>query len=388
MSGENAQVIVSDNSKSQAPSSPGARLAILVCLASLLAVAGCSKRQDSQAAQAVPVPVVVATVVQKTVPVQVRAIGSVESYSTVAIKSQISGEVTAVHFREGQDVRKGNLLFSIDRRSFEAAVQQAEANLARDRALAEGARVELNRYTKLVEAGVVAQEQYDHFRTQAGAADAAVRADQAAVEKAKLDLQYCSIYSPIDGRTGSLMVHAGNLVKANDVPVLVVINQINPIYVNFALPEQYLADVKKYMAAGTLKVRAVIPDDPQRPEQGTLSFIDNAVDSATGTIHMKATFANRERRLWPGLFVNVVLTLTAQPNAIVVPAPALQTGQSGQYVYVVKSDNTVESRLVVPGKTVNNETVIEKGLQPGEVVVTDGQIRLVPKAKVVIKNAV
>lgn len=388
MSGENAQVIVSDNSKSQAPSSPGARLAILVCLASLLAVAGCSKRQDSQAAQAVPVPVVVATVVQKTVPVQVRAIGSVESYSTVAIKSQISGEVTAVHFREGQDVRKGNLLFSIDRRPFEAALQQAEANLARDRALAEGARVELNRYTKLVEAGVVAQEQYDHFRTQAGAADAAVRADLAAVEKAKLDLQYCSIYSPIDGRTGSLMVHAGNLVKANDVPVLVVINQINPIYVNFALPEQYLADVKKYMAAGTLKVRAVIPDDPQRPEQGTLSFIDNAVDSATGTIHMKATFANRERRLWPGLFVNVVLTLTAQPNAIVVPAPALQTGQSGQYVYVVKSDNTVESRLVVPGKTVNNETVIEKGLQPGEVVVTDGQIRLVPKAKVVIKNAV
>ncbi len=379
---------MSDNSKSQAPSSPGARLAILVCLASLLAVAGCSKRQDSQAAQAVPVPVVVATVVQKTVPVQVRAIGSVESYSTVAIKSQISGEVTAVHFREGQDVRKGNLLFSIDRRPFEAALQQAEANLARDRALAEGARVELNRYTKLVEAGVVAQEQYDHFRTQAGAADAAVRADLAAVEKAKLDLQYCSIYSPIDGRTGSLMVHAGNLVKANDVPVLVVINQINPIYVNFALPEQYLADVKKYMAAGTLKVRAVIPDDPQRPEQGTLSFIDNAVDSATGTIHMKATFANRERRLWPGLFVNVVLTLTAQPNAIVVPAPALQTGQSGQYVYVVKSDNTVESRLVVPGKTVNNETVIEKGLQPGEVVVTDGQIRLVPKAKVVIKNAV
>lgn len=375
------------NFKSQGMSLLGARLAILTGLASLLAVSGCSKKQDPQAASSAPVPVSVATVVQKTVPVQVRAIGSVEAYSTVAIKAQVSGEVTAVHFREGQDVRKGQLLFSIDRRPFVVALQEAEANLARDRARAEGARTEATRYTKLFEAGVTAQEQYDHFRTEARAADAAVLADEAAVEKARLDLQYCSIHSPIDGRTGSLMVHAGNLVKANDVPVLLVINQINPIYANFALPEQYLAEVKRYMAAKTLKVEAVIPDAPQRPEQGALSFIDNAVDSATGTIHMKATFANRERRLWPGLFVNVVLTLSTQPNAVVVPSPTLQTGQSGQYVFVVKSDNTVESRPVVAGSTVENETIIEKGLQPGEVVVTDGQIRLVPKAKVVIKNA-
>jgi len=377
---------MSSNSKWQALRSPGARLAILVGLASLLAAAGCSKKQDPQAATAAPVPVTVATVVQKTVPVQVRAIGTAEAYSTVSIKAQISGELTQVHFREGQDVRRSQLLFSIDRRPFEAALQQAEANLARDKARAEGARTEANRYTKLFEAGVTAQEQYDHFRTEARAADAAVLADQAAVERAKLDLQYCSIYSAIDGRTGSLMVHPGNLVKANDVPVLLVINQINPIYVNFTLPEQYLADVKKYMAAKTVKVEAVIPDAPQRPEQGVLSFVDNAVDSATGTIRMKATFANREKRLWPGLFLDVVLTLTAQPDAVVVPAPTVQTGQSGQYVFVVKPDNTVESRPVVAGKTVENETVIEKGLQPGEVVVTDGQIRLVPKARVVIKN--
>ena len=347
----------------------------------LLGAAGCSTKQAAPGAPP-PVPVRVATVAQKTVPVQLRAIGNVEAYSTVSIKAQVSGELTAVHFREGQDVRKGELLFSIDRRPFDVALHEAEARLARDKARAENARMQAARYAQLFEEGVSSREQYDQTRTEAEAAEAAVRADQAAVEKAKLDLQYCSITSPIDGRTGSLMVHPGNLVKANDNPVMVVIHQLNPIYVNFALPEQNLAQVKKFMAAGTLKVEAVFPEDPGRPEQGRLSFVDNAVDHTTGTIHLKATFANQQRRLWPGQFVSVVLTLTAQPNAIVVPAPALQTGQAGQYVYVIKADGTAESRPVVVGRTVEGETIVEKGLQPGETVVTDGQIRLVPGATV------
>lgn len=403
------------NSESEVIKSPerrairpaGKRLALAFCLLGLLAAAGCSKKQDPQAASAGPpaIPVRAATVEQKTVPIQVRAIGNVEPYSTVSIKAQVSAELVSVHFREGDDVRKGQLLFSLDPRPFQAALQQAEGNLARDKALLEGARVELNRYAKLFEAGVTALEQYDHFRTQAASLEASVRADQAAVEKAKLDLQYCSIYAAVDGRTGNLMVHPGNLVKANDVPILVVINQLNPIYVNFALPEQYLADVKKYKAMGTLKVEVYIPDAQSGsrpavvpgtaeavggqtllPERGTVSFIDNAVDSATGTIRLKATFANQQRRLWPGQYVNLVLTLTEQPNSLLVPTQALQTGQNGQYVFVVKADNTVESRPVGPGRAVGSETIIEKGLQPGETVVTDGQIRLVPGSKVTIQK--
>jgi multidrug efflux system membrane fusion protein len=396
-----------DNSAGQILSAPRARLALALCVLGLLAAAGCSKKQDPQAASAGPpaIPVRVATVEQKTVPIQVRVIGNVEAYSTVSIKAQISGELLTVHFREGDDVRKGQLLFSIDPRPFQAALQQAEANLARDKAGAENARVQAVRYSRLFEGGVVAREQYDQMRTNADALEAAVHADQAAVERAKLDLQYCSIYSPIDGRTGSLMVHPGNLTKANDVPILVVINQLNPIYVDFALPQQYLADVKKYMAARTLKVEVYVPEvqsaasqataqgigevtGPQTllPERGTVSFIDNTVDSATGTIRLKATFPNQQRRLWPALYVNVVLTLTEQPNAVLVPTQALQTGQNGQYVFVVKADNTVESCPVVPGRAAGGDTIIEKGLQPGETVVTDGQIRLIPGSRVTIQK--
>lgn len=359
-------------------------LAALACLAALFAAAGCSKPQQAQAGPPV-VPVSVATVEQKSVPVQLRAIGNVEAYSSVSIKAQISGVVTAVHFHEGDYVRKGQLLFTIDPRPFQAALQQVQANLAHDTALAEHARNQAARYEKLLAEGVVSRQQNELFRSDATALDAAVRADQAAVEKARLDLEYCTINSPIDGRTGYLMVHPGNLTKANDVPILVVINQLNPIYVNFAVPEQYLANVKKYMAVTKLKVQAVVPDGLGRPEEGTLTFVDNAVDTATGTIHLKATFANQQRRLWPGQYVNVVLTLTQEPNAVVVPSQAVQSGQSGDYVFVVKSDNTVDSRQVVTGRTVGGETVIQKGLQPGEVVVTDGQLRLVPGSKIKVK---
>ncbi|HJY85434.1 MAG TPA: efflux RND transporter periplasmic adaptor subunit [Candidatus Acidoferrales bacterium] len=333
-----------------------------------------------------PVPVLVARVVEKTVPVEVRAIGTAEAYSTVSIKAQVSGEVTQVHFREGQDVRKGQLLFTIDRRPFDAALHQAEANLARDQTQEALAEVQARRYTKLFQEGVSAKEQADQMQANADALKAAVLADKAAVEYAKLQLEYCSIYSPMDGRTGSLMVHAGNLVKANDVPVLVVINQITPIYVNFSPPEDVLPQVKKYMALGRLRVEAFPPDDPRHPGVGYLSFVDNAVDNATGTVRLKGTFENTDHRLWPGEFVNVVLTVAEQPNALLVPSQAVQTGQGGQFVFVVKSDQTVESRPVVVSRILEGNAIVDRGVRLGEVVVTDGQVGLVPGARVEIKT--
>lgn len=321
-------------------------------------------------------------------PVEVRGIGAVEAYSTVAVKAQVAGQLRAVHFREGQDVRTGDLLFTLDRRPFEAALREAEANLARDIAQAENARAQARRYQKLREEGVAAEEQAEQFQTAAEAAEAAVQADRAAVERAKLNLDYCTISSPIDGRTGRLMVHPGNLVKASDDPALVVINQINPIYVSFSLPEQHLADLKKYMGARALGAQASGRDDPRQSEQGSVSFVDNTVDTATGTIRLKATFANPQKRLWPGQFVDVVLTLTEEPDALVVPAAALQNSQTGDFVYVVKADDTVESRPVVAGRTVQGLTLVQKGLQPGERVVTDGQLRLFPGAKVKVVEGV
>lgn len=360
---------------------------ILFLFLTLIAAAGCSSPKVQPAAkEKEAVPVLTATVVEKTVPVQVRAIGTVEAYSTVSIKAQVTGQVTALHFKEGQDVKKGDPLFTIDPRSFEADLKQAEANLARDMAQAADAEVQAQRGAKLVEQGIIAKELSDRLRATADALEAAVRADRAAVENAKLQLSYCTIDSPLNGRTGSLMVHPGNLVKANDVPVLVVINQIQPIYANVSLPEHYLGEIKKYMATGRLKVVAFLPADPKNPEQGVLTFVDNTVDRATGTIRVKATFANRARRLWPGQFVDTVLTLTEQLNAIVVPSQAIQTGQAGTYVFIVKSDLTAESRPVVTGRPLDGETVVEKGLEPGEKVVTDGQLRLVPGAKVELKS--
>ena len=333
-----------------------------------------------------PVPVVVAQAVQKTVPVEIRAIGNVEAYSNVSIKAQVTGLVTAVHFHEGQDVQKGAVLFDIDKRPFEGALEVAEAELARDKAKAQNARIQADRYAKLFEQGVASRDQYDSTRADADSQEASVRSDQAIINNAKLNLEYCTITSPIDGRTGSVLVYPGNLTKANDVPVLVVINQLIPIYVNFAVPEQYLAEVKKYMAAGSLHVSAQVPDQPGASEQGTLSFIDNSVDNTTGTIHMKATFRNTQRKLWPGQFVTIVLTLTSERNVTVIPASAINVSQNGQYVYVIKPDNTAESRPVASGRTIGGETVITSGLRAGETVVTDGQLRLVAGARVSFKT--
>jgi len=360
-----------------------------------------------------PPPVIVGLATKKTVPVELRAIGNAQAYSTVMVKSKVGGELVRVHFKEGQGVKKGDLLFTIDPRPYEAAlklaearlesdlaqVQQAKANLERDLARAKNAEDDARRYQFLIERGVVARQQYEKMRADADALEATVRADRAAIENAeatvsadraaienaKIQLGYCFIRSSIEGRTGSLLIQQGSIVKAEDVN-LVVINQTLPIEVAFYIPEQFLHEIRKYMALGKLKVEALVPLNENRPERGVITFIDNTVDTSTGTIRLKGTFANRERKLWPGQFVNVVLTLTEEPNVIVVPSQAIQTGQEGQYVFVVKPDLTVESRQVVAGRTVNNETVVQKGLQADERVVTDGQLRLYPGAKVEIKT--
>ena len=328
---------------------------------------------------------VVAKVTQKAMPVQLTAIGNVEAYSTISIRAQVAGELLEVHFQEGDFVHKGQLLFTIDPRPYEAALAQTQANLARDKAVAANSRAQAQRYLTLRGEGIVAASEADTYTSAADAADATVKADEANEKTSQLNLEYCKIYSPIDGRTGAVMVKPGNLVKVADVPI-VVINQVNPIFVNFTEPQQYLADIKRYMASGPLRVQATGPDSAA-PEIGTLTFVDNAVDMTTGTIHLRATFANESNRLWPGLFANTLMTLSQQANATVVPAQALNAGQDGSFVYVLRDDSTVAPRPVVSSRTIQGEAVIDKGLQPGETVVTDGQVRLVPGAHVLVKNS-
>lgn len=355
-------------------------------LSAMAALSACSDKASGKAAVTNAVPVSVGEAVQKAVPLQLRAIGNVQAYSTVSIKSQVEGTLARVYFKEGQDVKKGDPIFLIDPRSYEAALRQAEANLARDTAQAANARIDERRFADLYKEGGVSQQQYDQARTNADALEATVQADKSAVEHAKLQLGYASIRSPINGRTGNLLVHEGNLVKANDADhPLVVINQVRPIYVSFSVPEQELPEIRRYMASGSLQVEAITLGGEGRRLQGDLTFVDNAVDRTTGTVELKAKFANMDNAIWPGQFVDVVLTLTTESNALVVPSQAIQTGQQGPYVFVVKSDLTVESRPVVVHRTLERETVIEKGLASGERVVTDGQVRLVPGAKVEIK---
>ena len=333
------------------------------------------------------VPVLVATASQKSVPVQVRAVGNVEAFSTASIKSQVTGVLTKVHFTEGQNVKKGQLLFTIDPRPLEAALKQAEANLARDNAKLQNSREQARRYAELLKKQYVSQEQYDQIRANAEGDEAVVQADVAAVDNAKVQLSYCYIYSPLDGQVGSLLVNEGNLVRLNDGTPLVVINQIIPVNVTFSVPEQNLTDIKRHMVSGALKVDAIFPSDAERPEQGTLAFIDNAVDRSTGTIKLKAEFANRQRRLWPGQFVNVALTLTTQGDAVVIPSEAIQVGPEGQHVFVVKPDKTVELRAVNVGRTSGGESIVAKGLVAGEQIVREGQFLLGPGARIEIKDA-
>jgi multidrug efflux system membrane fusion protein len=363
-----------------------------------LAAAGCSSSAQDAGAQPTgggrggrgaaegPIPVAVAPVVQQAMPVDVRVIGTTEPFSTVAVHAQITGELTSVTFTEGDDVKKGQVLFTLDQRPFEAALQQAEANLARDQAQAVNARAQATRYRDLAQRGIATKEQVDQINTNAAAADATVVADRAAVENAKVQLQYATIAAPISGRTGALMVHAGNLVRATDATPLVVINQVTPIYVSFGLPEAQLPSLKHYMAEQTLHVSAHAPNESGPASTGRITFVDNTVDQTTGTIKIKGTFPNEDRRLWPGQFVNVVVTLTTDPHAIVVPIGALQSGQQGQYVFVVSANQTAELRTVAVARTTTDSAVIQSGLQPGETVVTDGQLRLVAGSKVTVKT--
>lgn len=364
----------------------GILMAALFAVLFMAALSGCSgeRKGPSQKEQ---VPVTVAAAVQKPVRVELRAIGSVEASNSVQIKSQVTGQLMRVHFTEGKDVKEGDLLFTIDPRPFEMARTQAEANLVKDRVQLENARTEARRYAELFQKGYVSREQYDQFQTSSDALEATANADKAAVENAKLQLSYCYIRSPITGRTGSVLVDLGNMVKANDDnKYLVAIYQIQPINVTFAVPQQHLAEVRARMAGGPLRVDAVIPGESRPVAAGALTFIDNSVDTKTGTITLKGTFENKDRALWPGLYVDVVLTLKVEPDAIVAPSEAVQSGQSGQFVFVVKDDLTVESRPVTVSRTVDREAVITKGLKPGERVVTEGQLRLVPGTSVEIKT--
>jgi multidrug efflux system membrane fusion protein len=358
------------------------RAPALSAAAILLAGAvACSGDRKAPAAEAVPVRV--GTVVKKAVPVQVRNVGTVQAYNTVAVRALVGGEILRVHFRDGQDVGKRDLLFTIDPRPYQAALAQAQAALARDKAQWALADTDVRRYEDLVQKDYVTRQQYDSVVANAAATAATVHADEAAVERARLELEYCSIRSPIDGRTGAVMVQVGNSVKPNDV-ALVMINQISPIYVSFAVPEPELPEIRRRQAAGNLPVDALEPGSGTALARGELTFFDNTVDRSTGTITLKATFANAAHRLWPGEYVDAVLTLAVQPDAVVAPVGAVQNGQQGPYVYVVKPDATVESRPVEVARSAPDGTIIAKGLSAGEKVVTDGQLRLSPGSKVEI----
>jgi multidrug efflux system membrane fusion protein len=315
----------------------------------------------------------------------IRVIGAAEAYSNVAVHPQITGELTSVDFKEGGDVTKGEIIFTLDFRPLEAALEQATANLTRDAAQAANARASSARYQDLLGRGIATKEQADETRTSTEALDATVEADRAAVANAKVQLQYATIMAPISGRTGALMVHEGNLVRANDATPLVVINQVSPIYVSFGIPEGELPDLKRYLAQRSVTVEAAPPGET-KTSSGRITFIDNAVDATTGQIRIKASFPNEDRRLWPGQFVNVTVTLKVELAAIVVPTEALQNGQQGSYVFVLKPDRTVELRTITIEREAAENTIVQTGLTPGEIVVTDGQLRLASGSKVSVKS--
>lgn len=355
---------------------------LLGALAAAALAAACS---DPKAPEPAAVPVTVARVERRAVPYEIEATGVVEPMQTVAVASQVNGILTRVAFKEGDRVRRGQVLFQVDPRTYEAALHQAEGVLAKDSAQLATAEQDVKRYAALVEKEYVTPQQYDQVRANAASLRATVSADEAAVENARLNLQYATIRAPISGRAGALLLHEGNLVRANGQP-LVVINQISPILVRFAVPASHLPTIQKYRS-DSLLVRAQPANASGAPAVGTLSFVDNAVDTTTGTIVLKAQFANTDGRLWPGEFVSAVLQLYVQQDAVVAPAPAVVQSQQGTYVFVVSSDGTATMRNVTVARTLGDFAVIDKGLSGGELVVTDGQLRLTTGAKVLIRGA-
>jgi multidrug efflux system membrane fusion protein len=329
-----------------------------------------------------PVPVTVATVVQKPMAVNVRVVGNVEAASTVSMRAQVTGALETVHFKEGDDVTAGQLLFTLDPRPFELALRQAEVTLSRDTSQWKTADAQLARSVDLLAKGLVAPATHETTQAQVNALKGQLAADQVAIDNAKLQLQYTKITAPVSGRTGALLVHEGSLVRNNDTSPLVVINQVSPVFVSFAVPARLLDQVRGERAHQGLHVLAAPAGTSDAAASGTVTFLDNAVDVTTDTIRMKASFPNKDRRLWPGAFVDVTLRLSENPKALVVPNAAVQASQQGQLIYVVKADQTVEARPVKVAWTEGNETVIASGVSAGETIVTDGQLRLTPGAKV------
>lgn len=416
-------------------------ISVSITTPSLLTACSSSQAESGKAQQRPAVPVVIAPVVQKTLPIQIRSTGVVEAYSTVAVKPHVGGELIEVGFKDGQDVKQGDLLFRIDPRPFEAQLQQAIANQSKNQALLQQAIVnqvkaettivqakankdrdfaqlqfadsQRKSYDSLYTEGAISRTQAEQFRTSANTSQATLNATASAVDtsiataestkadiesakanlaagdalidSAKVQLSYTYIYSPIDGRVSSVKVNQGNIVKADPDNPLVTISQIKPIYVTFTIPEKSLAQVKQFQKRGKLKVQAFVSND-KKPVEGELTFIDSLVDATTGTVQLKATFANLDDRITPGQRVDVILKLAEEPNSISIPNQAIQTGQKGQFVYVVKADNTVEVRPVKVSNTVGNEAAIASGLEVGEKVVVDGQFALSPNAKVEIKE--
>ena len=362
-----------------------ASLSALIFLA--LSLLACTQQKGAPPKPVVPVTA--ATVEKKAVPYEIRAIGNIVEYASVNVRSQAGGYLSKIHFQKGQFVKKDAILFTIDPRSYKASLMQTEGALAKDQAQLDNARADEHRYAELVKKGYISKQQYEQSQAAANALEAVVKADQAAVEYAKVQLSFCYIHAPISGRLGDILLDEGNLVKAaDDNKFLVTIRQMQPIYVSFSVPEKTLGEIKKYMASKQLSIDVYADKGDTKPEKGMLSFVDNTVDPTTGTIRLKGTLKNEADRLWPGQFVNVVLSLYTQSDAVTMPSQAIQSGQHGQYVYVIKDDLTTEIRPVVVSRTYGNDSIIEKGLKPGEKVVTDGQLRIVPDAKVQIKESV
>lgn len=360
---------------------------LLLILSFLIFFCACTKaKEEKPAVKKRPAPVYVAKVEEKTVPVEIRAVGNAEPYTTVAVKPRVGGMIVRQFIRDGEDVSKGDLLFNIDSRPLEITLKEAQARLEKDIALLGKAEADLNRYKRLIENDAVSQEQYDQTRANLNALRASVKLDEAGVENARLELEYAAVRSPISGKAGSVLVHEGNIVKANDDRSLVIIAQIQPIYVSFSVPEQQLSAVLHAMSETKLRVSAFVSDQDTEPEIGELAAVDNTVDKSTGTLKLKGLFSNSEKRLWPGQFLRVILKLADIQAARVVPSQAVQTGIEGQYVFVVKADATAELRPVTAGKILESETLVEKGLDVGETVVVAGHILLIPGAEVEVKE--
>lgn len=382
-------MILASLSRCLRPFSPVATLAAVIWLAAL---AGCSEKGAQTAGGrggrggGGPAPVIVGKVHRKVVPILVDAIGAVEPIRSSAIRSQITGSLQRIQIKEGQDVNQGDLLFEVDPRPFQNALASAQADRDKLRVQLENARMQVVRYRALVADAMVSKEQFQQISDNERALAAQSLSSDAAVANAKLQLEYCSIRAPISGRTGNMYVHEGDLIRANDVGAMVTINQLSPIYVTFGVPQQYLAIITRYRADAMLTVNVIPPGLDTTPEKGELTFMDNTVDPSTGTLKLKATFANATHRLWPGQFATVAVTLDA-PEVLVIAASAVQSSQTGQHVFVVKPDNTAELRPITVERTLDADAVITKGLEENEVVVTDGQLRVIPGKPVEIKQA-